>query len=140
MSRRWRRQRRQWRHEGATAPPAPSHASSRAGRPPASASEGGQTGSIGGAPEHGGAGVETLAAGGARHGCQRRRPGESRWWQSRSSGGVSMEAGGGEGRHRSRRSAARATPGASGAREREGRRERWSVGLTDRSAGPIWSG
>jgi hypothetical protein len=39
---------------GATAPPAPSHASSRAGRPPASASGGGQTGGIGGAPEHGG--------------------------------------------------------------------------------------
>jgi hypothetical protein len=35
-----RRQRRQWRHEGATVPLAPSHASSRAGRAPASMSGG----------------------------------------------------------------------------------------------------
>jgi hypothetical protein len=116
-SRRWRRQGRQWRHEGATAPPARSHASSRAGRPPAPASKGGQTGSIRGVSEHDGEGVESLAAGGARHGRQRRRPGESRGWRSRSGGGVSKEAGGGGGRHWSRRSAARATPGASGARE-----------------------
>jgi hypothetical protein len=92
------------------------------------------------APEHVGEGVETLAAGGARHGRQRRRPSESRGWRSRSGGVVSLEASGGGGCHRSRRSAARATPGASGAREQEGRPERWSVGLTDRSAGPIWSG
>jgi hypothetical protein len=57
MSWRWRRQRRQWQHEGATAPLAPSHASSRAGRPPASVSGGGRMGSIGGAPEHNGEGV-----------------------------------------------------------------------------------
>jgi hypothetical protein len=136
-SRGWRRQ---WRHEGATAPPALSHASSRARRPPASVSEGGRTGGIGGAPERDGEGVETLATGGARHGRHRRRPGESRGWRSRSGGGISIEAGGGRGLHRSRRTAARATPGASGACEREGMRERWSVGLTDRSAEPIWSG
>jgi hypothetical protein len=47
---------------GATAPPALSHASSRAGRPPASASGGGRTGGIGGVPKHSDGGVKTLAA------------------------------------------------------------------------------
>jgi hypothetical protein len=75
-----------WRHEGATAPPVPSHASSRAGRPPATAFEGGRTGGITGVPEHGGKGTETLAAGGARHGRQ------SGWRPNRGGGGVDQGA------------------------------------------------
>jgi hypothetical protein len=130
-----------WRHEGATAPPTPSHASSRAGRPPTTAPKGGQAGGIRGAPEHGG-------EGGRNPSRRRCSAWPSEWvaakserWRSKSGGGVSTGAGGGERRYRSQRPAVRAAPGASGTLEREGRRgPEASVGLTDRSAGPSWSG
>jgi hypothetical protein len=60
------------------APPAPSHASSRAGRPPASASEGGRTGGIEGAPKHSGGGVKTLATEGVGT-ASRGGAGRSNW-------------------------------------------------------------
>jgi hypothetical protein len=66
---------------GAMAPHAPSHASSRAGRPPASASGVGRMGDIGGAPEHGGEGGQNPS----RRRCSA-RPSEKeagkseRWW------------------------------------------------------------
>jgi hypothetical protein len=102
---------------GATAPPALSHASSRAGRPPAVASRGGRTGGIGGAPKQNGGGVETLAA--ERVGTESRGGAEC----SKRHDGVDQEAA-----VRLRlAAAARATPGASGARERGEWRQRRSV-------------
>jgi hypothetical protein len=68
-----------------------------------------------------------------RRGEQRRREVKQMAWRGRSGVGGSVEAGGDGGRHRGQWSAARATPGASGARERGesggGRRS----GLTDRT-------
>jgi hypothetical protein len=116
---------------------APRHASSRAGRPPASAAEGGRSGGAGGVPEHGGEGGESLAAGGARRGRQKG------WRSNQSGGGVDQAA------YRLGLVAASGATGASGRRrgrrqgrlEREGRRRpEASVGLTDRSAKPSWSG
>jgi hypothetical protein len=119
---------------GAMGPPAPSHANSRAGRPPAEASGGGRTGGIGGAPKHNGGGVETLAAEGigmeSRGGAERSKrydgvdqeaavrlrlvvaasaTGAGGWWRGRHQGRLEL------------------------ASERRG--EGWVVGQCDRSVG-----
>jgi hypothetical protein len=76
-----------------------------------------------------------------RHGEQRRRGTELSAWRGRPGGGGPFEAASGGGRHLSRRSVARATPGAFGAREHEerrglGRRSVWPTARLDRS-GPV---
>jgi hypothetical protein len=124
---------------GATAPPALSHANSRAERPPAEASRGGRTGSIGGAPKHNGGRVETLAAegidtesiGGA--GWSKRYDGLDQEAAVRLRLVVAASATGAGGRRRGRRQRRREL--ASGGRRRSGS----SVGLTDRSIRPIGS-
>jgi hypothetical protein len=136
----------QWRHGGATSPPAPSLASTSKPRRPTCLYHHRSR------PEQRRSAASQVGRNPSRRrgwrGEQRRREAGQTAWRGRSGDGGPVGAGGGGGRHRGRWSAARATPGASRAREREesggGRRS----GLTDRtnrsgrtkSSRPGWAG
>jgi hypothetical protein len=124
------------------APPAPSHANSRAWRAPATASSGGRMGGIGGTPKHGGRGSKPQPLGGVQHSHQRKGPGESKRWQGRSASAGPLwptAATGMAGAHRSQSRWRQGCWGQVGYREEEG--EVGGVGRFDRSndrADQVW--